>query len=273
MKRKIYRFLAAMLAVLSAVVVTACGGGSGSASTGSSTVLDGLASKGPIANGTVSVYAIENGQKGMLLFTTTTGPDGAFKADLGSYSGPVMVEVTGGSYTDEATGKTMQVGATVFRTAMSNASGTMTVAVTPITEMAVQAMGAAMTPDAISAANSMMASKFGMQDIVNTLPHDVSTPAQPGQDAQTYYGLMLAAMSQASSTGNTSIPTMMNTIANGVKDSASTGTPDPAGTANIQAMNSMITTMSQGFVDFSSSNANNMTGVKTMSPGGMMSGK
>jgi len=260
MKRKIYKVLTVLLAVLSVVVITACGGGGGSTTTASnsnSTVLDGIASKGPIANGTVSVYAVENGQKGKLLMTTTTGQDGSFTANLGSYSGPMMVEVTGGAYKDEATGNTVQMGSMMLRTALNSASGTVTVAVTPITEMAVQSMGTTMTSDAISAANSMMASKFSMTDIVHTKPHDVSTTAEAGKDNETYYGLMLAAMSQMSSKDNTSIPTIMSTIASTVNDTSATG---------IQTLNTMMSTMAQRFTDFQTTNSNNKTGVKTMSP-------
>ncbi|MBA4373650.1 MAG: hypothetical protein C0402_12420 [Thermodesulfovibrio sp.] len=237
-------------------------GGGGGMIGGGNTVVSGMASKGPIANGTVAIYAVTNGQKGTLLLSTTTGPAGTFNADLGGYTGPMMVEVTGGSYTDEATGRTAQMGSMMLRAALSNATGNVTVAVTPLTEAAVQYMGGRMTPDMINLANNMMGSKFGVQDIVQTLPQNVMSGAAAGNTGQTYYGLMLAAMSQTSATNNISISTMMSTIADSLKDTSSTGS---------QTFNNMVSLMGQGFMTFETSNPNNRTGVTTMTPGGMMS--
>ena len=260
--------LALSLLVMAMVTLTGCGGGGGTTTntsnggtTGNSTMLNGLASKGPIANGTASVFVITNGQKGSLLTSASTGASGSFTANLGSYSGPVMVEVTNGSYTDEATGKTIQVGSMILRTALDNAAGNVTVAVTPLTEAAVQYMNGMLTTNMITLANTTMATKFGMTDIVHTLPHDVSTPAVTGQNSQTYYGLMLAAMSQMALSDNTNIFAIMSTIANGVKDTSSTGT---------QAFTTLMNTMAQRFTDFQTKNPNNKTGVTTMTP--LMSG-
>jgi len=241
---------------------TTGGSGTGGMNGGVNTIVNGMASKGPIANGNVAIYAVTAGQKGTLLLSTTTGPGGTFNADLGGYTGPMMVEVTGGSYTDEATGKTVQMGSLMLRAALSNASGNVTVAVTPLTEAAVQYMGGLMTLDMINLANSMMGSKFGVQDIVQTLPQNVMSGAAAGNASQTYYGLMLAAMSQTSATNNISISTMMSTIAGSLKDTSSAGS---------QTFNNMLNLMSQGFMTFETGNPNNRTGVTTMTPGGMMS--
>ncbi len=273
-KWKVFALLIIALAVTS---LTACGGGGGggsspSSSTGStsggsntptiSTIISGVASKGPIAGGNVSIYAITNGQMGNLLASTTTGQDGSFTANMGSYTSAMLVQVTGGSYMDEATGKTVQMGSMVLRTALSNAAGNVTVAVTPLTETAVQYMGNVMTTDMITLANTMMATEFGVNDIVHTMPMNVTSSTGAGNNSSTYYGLMLAAMSQMSASGNTSIPAMMSTIANSLKDTSSTGS---------QTLTSMMTLMSQYFTEFETSNTNNKTGVTNMSPGGMMS--
>lgn len=265
---KSYAVLALLLLALAAMALTGCGGGGGTTSTtsgggtpGSNTILSGSAFKGPIVNGTASVYGITNGQKGSLLTTASTGANGSFTANLGTYSGPVMVEVTGGSYTDEATGKTVQMGSMVLRTALDNASGNVTVAVTPLTEAAVQYMNGTLTTNMITLANTTVGTKFGMADIARTIPHNVSTPAVIGQDSQTYYGFMLAAMSQMASTDNISIPSIITSIANGLKDTSSTGT---------QTFATLMNTMNQRFSDFETKNPNNKTGVTSMTP--MMSG-
>ena len=237
------------------------GGGATNGTMGSSTMINGLASDGPIANGAVSIYAITSGQMSNLLASTITGPNGAFTANLGSYNGPMMVEVTGGSYTDEATGKTIQMGSNMLRTAVSNAAGNVTVAVTPITEMAVQYMGGLTSRDMINLSNNIMGSEFGISDIVGTLPANVTGGNAAANNAQTYYGLMLGAMSQAAASNNISMYTMMSTIANALQNTTSTGS---------QTLTSMMTLMSQSFLNFENS-TDNKTGITTMSPGGMMS--
>ena len=235
----------------------------GSGSTNSSTMINGIAMDSPIANGTVSIYAITNGQMGNLLASTTTGQNGSFTANLGSYTSAMMVQVTGGAYVDDATGKTVQMGSMVLRTALSNAAGNVSVAVTPLTETAVEYMGNVLTSDMITLANTMMATEFGVNDIVHTMPLDVtsSSAAGAGNTSSTYYGLMLAAMSQMAASSNTSIPAMMSTIASSLKDTSSTGS---------QTLTSMMSLMSQYFIKFETSNSNNKTGVTNMSPGGMM---
>ncbi len=236
-------------------------GGATNGTMGGPTIVNGLAAQGPIANGNVSIYAITSGQISNLLASTTTGSSGAFLANLGSYNGPMMVQVTGGSYTDEATGKTIQMGSNMLRTAVSNAAGNVTVAVTPITEMAVQYMGGLTSQDMINLANNIMGSEFGISDIVGTLPANTNSGNTAANNAQTYYGLMLGAMSQAAAGNNISMSAMMSTIANALKDTSSTGS---------QTLTSMMTLMSQSFLNFESS-TNNKSGVTTMKPGGMMS--
>ncbi|MBF0559148.1 MAG: hypothetical protein HQL08_10250 [Nitrospirae bacterium] len=268
--KRLWKMIALSISVLALSVLAGCGGGSGGTGSSSSnssasvsnTIINGLASKGPIANGTVSIYAISNGQMGNVLASTTTGSNGSFMANLGAYNGAMMVQVTGGSYIDEATNKTVQMGSMMLRTAVSNAAGNVTVAVTPITEMAVQYMGTLTSQDMIDLSNNMMGSKFGISDIVHTLPQNVTgSNSAANNSSQTYYGLMLAAMSQAAASNNISMSTLMSTIANSLKDTSSTGS---------QTLTSMMSLMSQSFINFQNS-TNNKTGVTTMSPGGIMS--
>ena len=80
------------------------GCGSSSDSDGSTSTVSGVASKGPIEGGTVSAYKIVNGQKEGLLGTAISSKDGSYSIDIGSYTGPVLIEITGGTYKDEASG-------------------------------------------------------------------------------------------------------------------------------------------------------------------------
>jgi len=100
--------------------------------------LSGVAAKGPIIGGTVTVFVLNpDGSKGGLLSTAITGPDGLYSADIGTYTGNVIVEVTGGTYKDEATGNIIPNPLTL-RAALTGVSDTVNVAVTPLTEIAVQ---------------------------------------------------------------------------------------------------------------------------------------
>ena len=101
------------------LALTACGGGGGGGG-GSGSVtppppppvtgtVSGTAVKGPVNGGTMTAYALSNGAMGAKIASATTNADGTFSLAMGSYAGPVMLQMTGGTYTDEATGATMQL--------------------------------------------------------------------------------------------------------------------------------------------------------------------
>ena len=153
-------------------ILAACGGSSSSSSSGN--VVSGLASKGPIDGGSVEVYALlEDGTKGDLLGTATTGADGSFTIGVGNYSGAALVEVRGGTYTDEAT--IFPVDNALMRAVISEVSGNVSVAVTPLTELAVsKAEGdGGLTFSNITASNNFVSALFGGVDIIATEPVDV----------------------------------------------------------------------------------------------------
>jgi len=137
------------------------------------TVITGMASKGPINKGTVKVFKIVDGVEGAEIGQGQTDAVGNFSVDVGTFKGPVMVEVTG-SFTDEVSPTTTVTLKNPLRAVFSNAStGTNTVAVTPLTELActkAKRLGAKLTRTAIDAANTEMATKFKLADIVTTLP-------------------------------------------------------------------------------------------------------
>lgn len=163
---------------LAMLALSGCGGdGSSSQLTPSSTqktLITGLASKGPINKGTVKVFAIRNGIEDTApLNQGQTDAAGNYSIDVGSFKGPVMVEVTG-SFKDEVSTTTTVTLQSPLRAVFSNAStGTNTVAVTPLTELACKKAkrgGAKLTKAAINDANATMAAKFKLADIVSTLP-------------------------------------------------------------------------------------------------------
>ncbi len=52
-------------------------------------------------------YGITNGVMGTQVASGTTDSQGNFSMTMGAYTGPVMLQMSGGSYIDEATGATM----------------------------------------------------------------------------------------------------------------------------------------------------------------------
>jgi hypothetical protein len=165
--------------ILSCLALAACGGGTSSPPTASSKI-SGVVSKGPIKDGTVQVFAVRNGVEDRTapIAQGVTDANGNFSIDVGSLRGQVMVEATGGSFTDEVSGATVTL-KTPLQAVFTNASsGTKTVAVTPLTDLASKlAKKGSLTRKAIDDANARMASKFGLTDIVSTLPSAGSASA------------------------------------------------------------------------------------------------
>ena len=192
----------------------ACGGGDSSSSTESTTnSISGVASKGLVAGGTVNVYAITAGEKGALLGTTTTDEDGNYSLEI-EHDGAVLIEIAGGTYTDEATGETTEL-TEALRAALPSVNGEITAAVTPLSEIAVRMAETTGTIDAtkIEDANDYM-SQLLNADIVSTLPvdcQDAADFAAASTEAQNYT-LLLAAISQMSETSGNSISDILDTI-------------------------------------------------------------
>ena len=157
-------------------------------------VLSGTASKGPIAGGSITVYALDaEGKRGDVLGTTMTAADGSYSLDLGNYTGPILVELTGGNYIDEASGLTIDM--SVLRAA-THFSGNTVVSITPLTELAVRKAGT-LTETNIATANELLSTMIGGIDIIGTLPaNTLLPPAEDTTAEELDYGLALAAISQ-----------------------------------------------------------------------------
>lgn len=192
---KILSVVAAILIGL--LALTACGGGGGGGGVAPGTAVSGVASKGIIRNGSIKIYALTaDGSKGELLKETVTDGNGAYHAALGNYRGPILVEASG-SYTDEATGAIMTVPAdTPLRAAIDNLTGEVAVAVTPLTELAVQRNEDPLTHKLrvadIASSNALIASIF-KTDIISTMPVDPLADSPTATQEQKEHALILAA--------------------------------------------------------------------------------
>ena len=237
-------------AIISMFLLAACGGG-GASNGAAPTVIKGVASKGIIIGGTAKVFALKaDGSKDKELGQDITKADGSYSINIGSYTGPVTVEVSG-DYTDEATGQPKTVPATApLRAAHGNASGTVTVAVTPLTDLAVRQAGALTAPN-IAASNNRISDAFKV-DIIATVP--VAPTAAVFQSSQTTqaqkdYTLALAAVSQQMAGGD-SLEKTLTTLNSGI---SSTGMDAQTAAA--------ITTAVKTFIE---NNPKNDTGVKSI---------
>ncbi|MFA7383796.1 MAG: hypothetical protein WC001_10130 [Desulfurivibrionaceae bacterium] len=234
--RKSYVLAAVLLLTIG---LGGCGSGGGTSfsdGSGSSpdsvATLQGAAVKGPVSGATVTAFAIENGAMGAQLGSATTDAQGNFTMPLSDYTGPVLLQMSGGSYTDEATGQLVSMAEGEVMTAvMPSLPSTGTIAntnITPLTSMAqamAQNMPGGMTVANITVANGAITHYFLVGDILTTPPMNplifgAGTGASP---ESRNYGLALAAMSQyAKEMGLPSsagiVTAMMNDAADGTMD-------------------------------------------------------
>jgi hypothetical protein len=192
--------------------------------------ITGTTMMGPVSGATVTAFAINSGAMGAQIGTGTTDAQGNFTMSIGAYSGPVMLRMSGGTYTNEATGTSMTMQSGDMMTSMmpqAIAGAIMSgVQITPLTSMAqamAQAMSGGMTPANITAANTAMGNYFSVSDILYTHPMNPLTPGSgtgATQDMRNY-GMVLAAMSQYANTigmpfSSGMVTAMMNDASDGI---------------------------------------------------------
>lgn len=211
------RLILMLAMVVGLGVLVSCGGGGDGTPV---SVVRGVASKGIIRNGSVRVYAVNaDGSQGGLLCATITDASGAYRAELGSYQGAVVVEASG-SYTDEATGAVRTVAADApLRAAVDRVNGEIHVAVTPLTELAVQ-RGEDPTSHRLTvsqmAANNAAVSALFQVDIVGTMPADSLSASPNATQKEKEHALVLAAFSKLMEIKGEDLPTVIAEVKNGI---------------------------------------------------------
>ena len=165
---------------------------------------------------------------GSQIGTGQTDTQGNFTMSVGDYSGPVMLQMKGGSYIDEATGTTMTMQQSDMMTSVisSMAAGSTVsgIQITPLTSMAqtmAQNMAGGMTQANIIQANSLMGQYFGVNDILHTHPMDplVNGSGAAATQDQRNYGMSISAMSQyAKTTGMPKSSGMVTAMMNDSSD-------------------------------------------------------
>jgi hypothetical protein len=228
-----------LIAVVGAALLQACGGGGDGVGSGGTGFISGAVTKGPAANATVNAYAVANGQAGAILGSATTDGNGNFTLPIGSYSGPLMLQASAGTFSDEATGTLMTMASgDVMTVALPSVASGATVGgiqVTPVTSMAqtrALQMTGGMTDANIAAVNTAMGNYFSVSDVLHVAPMNPLLPgsgATASPDARNY-GMTLAAISQYAlsiGTTNTSavVTAMMNDASDGMMDGRKGSSP------------------------------------------------
>jgi hypothetical protein len=193
----------------SALIMAGCGSPTLSGN-GTGTIIRGIASKGLIKGGTVTIFALtQNGSKGDELGTALTDLNGAYSVDLGSYTGNVLVEITGGHYVDEVTDA--DIPAPPLSAALTNAEGNVFAVITPLTDIAVKCAEGILTTENIEGANRLVGTALGVVDIVGTIPYD--TRGRTNNFNEAHYGLVLASISQIAATQGEDASSVIKSIA------------------------------------------------------------
>lgn len=192
------------LGVLLAAILVACGGGSGNLPpVRPSSIVSGNAVDAEIQNSQVAIYAISNHVKGERLGGGITDARGFYSIELRAPSQPVLIEVSGGRYTEEASGITVDVGeGQVLHAVARYASGQpLSLMVTPLTHLAAglaeyQISHGVEPGAAVDAAVASINTLFGLS-IDGVLPRNISANSDTVHqlNAPLSYGFFLAALS------------------------------------------------------------------------------
>lgn len=176
-----------------AALLSACGGGSdGPAATPVTTTISGSVVKGPVTGANVCAYKAVAAGKGEQLACATSAAGGTYSLSL-PYTGDVVIEATGGTYTDEATGASKPL-ADPLQVVVASQGGTTTGMITPLTTIAFsQAKAAAggVSSASFAAAATTVAGTFQL----GTVDIRTATPVVSGTSVNAY-GQVLRAVSQ-----------------------------------------------------------------------------
>ncbi len=170
--------------------------------------LSGTATKGPVSGGTVLLYTLNgDGTLSGPLEETTTDTQGRFRFRNRYQNERLEIQVSGGTYVDEATGDTIQLrDQTRLRLQIATHENLDDVSLSPLTTMAALRTrvrlesGIADADGAIVQARQEVSTMFGISDIDpgTTSCDDLTNPdaAVARNRLQTRYGLILAGLSQ-----------------------------------------------------------------------------
>jgi hypothetical protein len=174
------------LAIATTAVITACGGGDTTPAAATETTISGSAVKGPVDKATVTAKKADGTACG-----TTNTTNGIYTLKT-TCTGDLIIEVSGGTYTDEATGASTTLSSPLKVMIAAN-GGTVTGVATPLTTMAFStAFSGSATPT--KAAFDTQATKIATQFGLTGVNLATTEPAVTGTTND--YGKALKAVSQ-----------------------------------------------------------------------------
>ncbi|NOY62816.1 MAG: hypothetical protein GXP10_06665, partial [Gammaproteobacteria bacterium] len=201
-----------LLIILFSVFLTACGdSGTPPPPPSTSASINGHAVKGPVGSGTVTAYAVRNGVLDGSLQSAVTAEDGSYALSVDDATSIVVLELTGGTYTNEATGDTGNIppvvggGLSAVITGVESGA-VLNAEITPITTMVVkraQAMAGGLTLDNIRIANDEIWQYFFDGDNLTSTPpvdlRDTAADLQNANQPEIDYAFLLAGLTQLAS--------------------------------------------------------------------------
>lgn len=203
---------------LISLLVSGCGSGNGEFSNSSTApaTINGNAMFGPVSGATVRAYPVLSTgalQTSNVLAIATTDINGNYAVTLSSPpSGPIALQLTGGTYTEEASGAKISLANKTYSTLLSSVSAgsSMTAAIGPLPDMAFQAFQAKVQTglpsgtslaQAAANANYQVSQAFGLPDVVGVLP--TRTTSTISNNAQGQYALVIVSISRTAQTAGT----------------------------------------------------------------------
>ncbi|WP_298933445.1 hypothetical protein [uncultured Ramlibacter sp.] len=193
------KLLCACLAA--AGLLAACGGSDDPAApaapAATTTTVSGAVVKGPVNGANVCAYKATAAGKGEQLKCVSSGAAGSYSMDL-DYVGDIVVEASGGSYTDEAT-NTSKTLSDPMQVVLASQGGATTGVITPLTSAAFSvaktASGGVSSASFATAAGSV-ASQFQLSGV------NLATTVPTVTGTTNAYGQILRAVSQYVANGN-----------------------------------------------------------------------
>lgn len=190
-----------MLALVLGTVTTACGNTSSAPPERATAAVSGVVFQGPVAGATVRAYSYADGRKGAELAQALTDASGRYAFSGSLPSGVVLLEVTGGTYREEASARDITVGTDVPLRSLirvgSNTGGTIGTYTTFGAALAdyLASRGRSLE-SAIDEAYTAINAAVGV-DVRSTAPLDVTDVANAGGLTPAHeYGFFEAALSQ-----------------------------------------------------------------------------
>lgn len=219
-----------LIPILTLALSACTGGSSGSSGTGSSSI-QGAVILGPVQGGTVRMYAISAATGAIdltqSLASAITDIDGKFTINTpAGATGPIALQLTGGTYVEEGSGRTVTLSNSSITALIPNPAGTTSAAISPLTEISFQRFSqlTAANPnqgtdikELIALTNGQVSRSFGVTDVVSIVPANPYKPIPV--DASGQYAIVLAGISAAAASLGTDSIALTNAYAASFKAS------------------------------------------------------